>query len=300
MAALFDPLRTVVPYLRDPAAAHLVLTHVRTRTMTRESGARHYLDPRTGKLVKLRGLTPALRALYWPNYSPFADWRAQAKARKDAKKRPSGSRMLKRAMPQSGIHKPARPSPRHPTTAQDAARGAVRGSIVHRQLGELALYANMDDIPGDTHAWTRRVHAECRRRQWRALAFEYGVYDEELGLGTPLDAVYVTPAGKIIFTELKTSASARAFNTPDATPMTGALAGLPNTARNRALIQLLVGVLMAVRGLGLRVDFEAWVIHVTDTHMDFIELAPTAIVDEGGRVYADMHARLPGLRAKKD
>jgi hypothetical protein len=307
------PAVDVVRHLANRQAAQRLLDDPRAARITSHGSAFHYLDPVSKQLVRLRGLTTVLQELYWPDTH---HWRR--------------SRGNSAAVAADTTHKAPfiriSVTKKRPTTAKqgadsdafnplNAARGHVRGSMIHEQLHD-ALTLDRASFerrnPLGWHPWAKRLLKEILRRDWLPLASEYCVTAAEwdpiarhtgFRLGTALDLVCVTPAGKLIFIEIKTSHSAAHFfahpdqvaagAVPDPGFMQGSFSTLRNTACHRAQLQLLASVAMAVRGLGHTEDFEAWVVHMDEAeHVDFVRLSDDFIVHSGALLWRDLRAHL--------
>lgn len=280
---------TVLPELEDARAARALLEHPRVGRMTSDGHVYRYLDPVTHKLLTLRGITKRLRELYWPDLSPFGSAPAAKKQQRQQ------ARVRSAAPPPPRLEDAPLAAVRAAQQAVvTAARGSVRGSMVHQHVCDLvtldaASFARK--YPVGPHPWAPRVLKALLQRGWLPLCGNYPVCAEAAGYGTEIDQLWVTRAGAPVFVELKTSASRQAFvGSADARPMAGSMASLRQTPLHCALVQLLAGVLMAVRGVGLRGPFEAWVVHVDADAVDLYRLEDEVMLARGPALWADLHA----------
>lgn len=269
----------VLPRLQDARAARQLLEHPRVARMMTKVGNYSYVDPVTHKKVPLRGLTGSLRTAFWPAYSP---WRRSGN---------SSKRETRTSLPRD-----------RPVTAHDLATGSIRGTRVHRHIHDLVhmdagSFARRN--PEGADPWAIRITREILRRGWLPLAPEYGVYAEALGVGTEVDMVCATPAGRLVFLEFKTGASHADFLRADVatadggTEMAGALAPsrLANSPCMRAQVQLVAGATMASVGVGLKdVDFDAYVIFVNADVMHFVRVLPAFFAAHAARIWRGLLA----------
>lgn len=292
------PRRDVLPFVQDPGPGTRLLEHPRQHHVVRSGGGYQVHNPVTDKLRFYRGLTTVLKTLYWPNYmrpvrdSPIA--------------RLAGIQNRVRALAPSTQAR-ARDHVAAATRAQAAAKGSVRGSIVHRHLSELTtmdMEAFERRNPGGMHPWTKRVLQALTAAGKIPFLCDYAVYDEEMGVATEHDLIAIDEiTGKITFIELKTCPAIKLFHTPDSG---GYFSGLlnegsvrdalgRNTACARAMVQLAIATIMAINGTGLTDDFDAWVVAVCESKVEIIELSPEFILETGRRIFRNMRATIPHI-----
>jgi hypothetical protein len=218
-----NALRDIIPALRDGKDAKFLLEHPRRKQIQLEASGFQFLRPGATKLEPQHGVTRKLKTLFWENWK----------------------------MPT--IKQPKRPPAPPPATMQEAATGKVRGGIIHRQIHDFVTMdkASFDERnPEGLHPWARLILKQLLNLGIYIIATEYAVCDEEMGIATAIDFIGADAEGRIYLFELKTSSSWALFSTPQpATPMTGCLSRLPNSAMNRAMVQLAITSLMLSRSL---------------------------------------------------
>jgi hypothetical protein len=309
-----SPERDIIAHLAHPADARLLFTHTYVGAIGAEGGSYQFVDPVSHKSRRLRGLTTVLAQLYWPAFTP---WRAKGKEKGAA----NGNGPLKRTLqsvaqvtknkrPRAGASAhgpgltPIRPAALTlvaPPTLTAAARGHVRGSIMHRQMEDL-MTLDAESFrrrnPDGEHPWTARLFRALIARGKIPLASEFRVADLALGVATRIDLVAVDEkTGHLCFLEYKTAGSRELFHVAETSeaPLERVLRAtrLPNSALVRAMLQATVGATMAVKMLGLRNAFEVTVVLVTEQAIDFIDIQDDFILGTGVAVYHDM-ARAAG------
>ncbi len=170
--------------------------------------------------------------------------------------------------------------------------GTQRGTIVHQQVRDFlwldaTAFARLHGAQG-AHSWVARFHDTLLAMGWLPLACEFIVYDPTLRVGTAIDFVAVTRSGRLVFVELKTGYAGAAW-THSSGPMRGILgaAGMHDTPANRAMVQVTLGALLAVKGHDVDGRFECWVVRINDEGQEmlqvrrhFIETMGPCIIDE--------------------
>ncbi len=304
--------RDVYRVLRDATAARALMTHPRNACLTLEGGCFHFLDhARAGdnKLVPLKGLTSILKAFYWPSYSPWA--KSQSAVVKAIKRQAAERRRNFQKVHKSAAH--GRVTKQF-KTAQEAARGSVRGSIVHRQLGEwvrLDLATFMEHNPDGKHPLLKMALAAFHKAHMVPLAIEYRVAWTDGRLGTAIDAACVDlVTGVVHFVEIKTAQSRNLFFLDEpACPVTGLLGRLraqhdpelPRAPCLHAKVQLAISVLMAKEGTEFRHPFKASVLLLAENEMEgeWIEVTPRFFRLYGEPLYEDIKKRMPEWRKEQ-
>lgn len=313
--------RDVYPRLADARDARALVEHPRNACLHMEGGRFHFLDRAHGdRLVALKGLTSLLQAFYWPTYSPWAKTesadvravkRSVAALRHARKSAPAPKKTLAKPPAKRGTWR----------TALEAARGSVRGSIVHRQLGEWITHdrAAFNTLnPSGQHPLLRQALLALAAADLLPLAVEFRVAWTDGRLGTAIDLVTVhRETGVVRFVEVKTCQSRRLFFLDEpACPFAGKLrelaraagAGpdsarpLPRSACTRAAVQLAVSVCMAVEGTGFGDrPYEAAVLLLNEVEAsaEWHRVRPSFFRTYGWPLYADLKARLPAWRAQQ-
>lgn len=300
-----SPEHDIVPHLAHPESARLLFEHVYVKAIGAEGGSYQFIDPVTHQSRRLRGLTTVLGSLYWPTYTPW-----HSKSGKGAAG--TGGGPLKRTLqsvaqvtrnkrPRLGGITPLRAAPLveiAPPSLTAAARGHVRGSIVHRQMEDL-MTLDAESFrrrnPEGEHPWTTRLFRALLARGEIPLQSEFRVADVAMGVATRIDMVTVKEeTGELCFLEYKTAGSRELFNVAETStaPLERVLGAtrLPNSALVRGMVQATVGALMAKKMLGLRAAFHVTVVLITEQAIDFIDVVPAFVQETGEAVYADMLA----------
>lgn len=285
-----DVERDVLPFLGAEAAAHVraLVEHPRN-ALALAAGQYGFrtLDARTGQARTLRGLTAVLEELYWapegsaPPPPPVA--RKRNLSQWDRAKHRRSAKPAVAAAP-TGL----------------SGTGRMRGTLVHGQLHDLltldARAFKRRNAHG-THPWAVRVMEALLQRGRRPVASELIVWSDAMRLGTAIDLVAVdcsaAGGGALEFCEVKTGYAAEGAWTRSSGPMRGCLAGvLDDTPLNRAIVQALVGALLAISGHALRGPFLCWVVRVDDAQVEFTRVAPDFVERHGPRIWAELTAHL--------
>jgi hypothetical protein len=269
----------LAPLGERAAAARALLAHDRNR-LTTSAGKNgfHYLDVITGKNVSVRGLTVVLKERCWSLNKPPRTL-APPPGYIAVSHNAAGERRLFKA-PRRGL---------------DAARGRVRGTLVHAQVRDLCFLDREHyhrTHPEGAHPWSLQLLDTVTRQGWTPLAAEFIVYNAALRIGTAVDMVAVDKQGTLIFLEFKTGYAGDAWCVSSG-PMRGALGAAPpsrvamaDTARNRAMIQVMLGALLAVHGHQVDGRIECWVLRVDDAGTELLQLSKTFLLAHGNRILA--------------
>jgi hypothetical protein len=318
-----NAIRDVLPILTNPDMARTLLTHSRVSCLTFEGGTFYYLDRTQHKAgsqgnahhlgggggvhIALTGITKVIKELYWKDDSW---WPKSKSAEAQALKKTAARRKaLSSANPLNN---------KKWKTGQELARSNVRGSIVHRQLVEWIQLDKPNFLirnPDGQHILTEMAFAALKAKNLVPLAAEYRVACEEetVRLGTAIDLVCVNiNTSRVHFIEVKSSYSRGLFYFDDQqVPFQGLLGRLqkqypkklPHSNCTKARIQLAVGVLMAVEGLGLWNnfdDFDASVLLLCEgVKADWIPITPEFYERFGGPIYKDLKMKIDGWRQEK-
>lgn len=302
-----DPTRDILPALPPDRRreAETLLTHARNANFTVENGVVYYINRahRNPRPIGLTGITRPLHDLYWPAYTPYA--------RRTASAKPKSSR--KRPRPQWATYMPPETPPRHLLNAQELAHANVRGSIVHRQIGEYVRYDKQHFAlrnPSGAHPLTQVAIAGLLRNGYLPLAFDFPVACEAAYVGTPMDLWAVhEQTGRLAFFELKTSQSRTLFmqDDPDV-PFTGILATLapdePRSACTRAKVQLGLELVMLFQGHGFEpARYDAFVLLLSeedgDATAEFIDVGADFLLNVIAPLYLDFVGEVPRWRTAR-
>ena len=238
------------------------------------------------KAKRLKGVTSLLR-----------DYLVSPELRKPSKIQKHVASLARQA---AQVHMPTR------RTKQDRLSGYARGSRIHRQLQD---YVMLDE------AHFRRVHPEGMHPMatallqaflgidWRPFAAEFLVHDARLRAGTCIDELLVAKDGTIIFTEVKSGYDG-IFETDETqfwrpgSPFAGRR--WPCTPKNRAIVQLMLGVVWAAQNLALPQDaYRAVVVHVDGVRgVRFYEVEKAFILAEAPRLLAFLRTARAAERKK--
>jgi len=254
-----DVDRDVLPWIKgDATDAVLVVKHPHNEYLVCDSHGFHFFDPEQGKHRRLRGLTSPIAELFWPD----------------------------QLLP---VVRAAYPTKhRRPVSAQTAARGMLRGNIVHSQIQALV---SLDSerfhrkYTSGAHPWSYDALNALLDRGIRPLASEVGIADLAIGKATSIDLIGVRENGRLAFIEWKTGYEGEAW-TKATHWMRGPLRGvLEDSAKNRAVVQVVLGALMARRSRGLIGNFECWVVHISSQGTEFIPVKSSFILEYGKLLY---------------
>ena len=234
----------IVPFVLDARPIRALADHPQNRLVTPGDWKSGYttVDPVTKRNVRLSGLTPLLDAVYWSR-EPHT---------------------RKRGAP---VQTPAA-AVRHRNPVLDGARGAVRGTVVHRQVVEyLTLNTTYLDKrnPMGVHDWCERVFALMLEKKVLPALGNVPVFDLPRRLCTELDLVGVSePSGHLVLVEIKTGYRGAAWTTSRGAMRNGLRGVLDDTPLNRAIVQLVVSAVLLAQGHGVPGDLELWVLHVDE------------------------------------
>jgi hypothetical protein len=302
-----DPINQILKHLPNKQAAIDLLTHARNRLLIMEGGAFHFCDlskknrnGQPGLLVQLTGLTRVLSDFYWPDrklwYQNNSALAKQIKRAHNTHKCINKKKQAQRKKLQS-------------MDAQAAATSHVRGSIVHRQVGNW-FHMTKDQFNvhnmGGAHPQTELVFEALEKESQILLSTEFRVACTEIGLGSAIDFVSVDArTGKLRFTELKTvpvRVSAALFALDNPTVEYSGLLHKSSLERNicaHAKLQLAICVLMLVEGMSFPHDFDTSVLLVWDDGYQWIDVDADFYRDYAGPVYADLKEKIPEWRKEQ-
>lgn len=271
----------VLPWIEgDATDAVLIVEHPDNDALVADSQGFHFLDPETGKVRRMRGLTTPLAEVFWPG-------RALPGGRSSSSSSLGKSRSALRT-PQ------AAPGARHGAIVQQAARGILRGNIVHQQIEDLVALDSerfLRKYRNGAHKWSHDALQAILERGVRPLACELGVVALDLGIATKIDMVAVKRSGRLVFIEFKTGYDAPRAWRGHTQEMQKCLRGVLNdTAQNRAIVQVIAGALMAKRSRALQGDFECWVVHISSAGTTFDVVHGDFVLQHGPRIYAALAA----------
>lgn len=265
-------------WVKDKSGIQGLLDNPINRRLVKAGGAGYQiLNESTGKNNAMRGVNPALMECFWPQMSK----------KSKAFKRPSKKT------------KKPKPFSLKTRTGQEAARGHVRGTIIHRQVEDLVtlnpasfqlrhpqvrfIASVLQQLisPQGAHKWsTQLARAIVDNRKWRPIGSEVMVADEELGIATEIDMICVDREGVLHFIEMKTGYATleewrgcqgkmrEPLHTMFADPKTPTMG--TNSAQNRAIVQIMFGAMLAFAGHKLQCRYQCWVVHVNDNGTEFL------------------------------
>lgn len=272
-----DVERDVLPWIDgDPTGALAIVTHPHNTQLVADSQGFHYAEPGQTKLRRLRGLTGRLAECFWatPRLPPV-------KVR--CGRRPS------RVSSSS-------------SSAQGAARGMLRGNIVHRQIQALvSLDAERfhRTYADGAHPWSQSALEALLDHGMRPLASEVNVADVDIGVATSIDMVAVRRDGSLVFIEWKTGYEDTAW-TGAADWMRGPLFGFfEDSARNRAIVQVVLGAVLACKSRDISGPISCVVAHITSRGVTFEEVAADLVRHYGPvfhRMLAEHQAKVRSAR----
>lgn len=181
----------------------------------------------------------------------------------------------------------------------DGLRGAVRGSYIHQQIEAAVMLdraAFQRKYREGMNPWAHNLMGDILKRGMRPFRAEFVVYDLTIGCATQIDLVAVDPAGTLVFIENKTGYGGGAWTRaePDVYWTTPALARLPNfpcTPRNKAIVQITLGAIMAAKMLSLPMNAYRLAVMRIDEHV--IEYTPVNadfLLTEGIALYEHLRA----------
>ncbi len=287
-----DVERDVLPKLKDPTNARRLLYHPHNELLTSDSQGFHFLNLDTEKTQRPRGLTTPLAEVFWPE-----DAMPRMRIMKGHVWKPT---RYAKTRPRKAWKSKRRPGPRG-NTVHTASRGMLRGNIVHGQIEDLI---NMDAKHFNrkhriAHAWSYGMVKALCDRGFRPLAAELGVIAlcedvrDSMNMATRLDLAAVNNRGHVIFIETKTGYESKEEWDGATGWMHSCLHGvLRDSAKNRAVVQVLMGALMAVKSRGLTGVFECWVVHITSAGTEFLKVDPAFIRTYGELIYQTMRQHL--------
>ncbi len=281
-----------LPTPESAAAVRALVEHPRNALSlsTGQHGYR-YLDVQSGQYRAVRGLTTVLEEYFWSQTMPAA--RGPAKP----VQAPPMSLWDRRRL--AAAKRAAAAATR---AAKAAARvshrgiaGHVRGSLVHGQVHDfftLDRRSFQRRNGSGAHPWAAMAVTELLKRDKLPVASEFIVWNEQLRVGTAIDFIAVDKAtGTLEFYELKTGYAAPGEWTRSVGPMRGPLAGvLEDTPRNRAVVQIVAGALLAIVGHQVTARFACYVMHVNGAGVDFLRVDPAFVDAHSERLWAALRA----------
>lgn len=179
------------------------------------------------------------------------------------------------------------------SSTMDGLRGAVRGSYIHAQIEAVVMLDATSFARKYRHgmnAWARHLMQDLLRRELHPFKAEFVVYDLLLRCATQIDLVAVDAAGVLVFIENKTGyANGKWTEASDAlwrTPVLANRRDFPPTPRNRAVVQITLGALMAARML--RLPAAAWraaVMRIDESVIEYLPVPAAFITTDGFALY---------------
>jgi hypothetical protein len=159
-----------------------------------------------------------------------------------------------------------------------ALRGAMRGTLVHRQVEEMIRLSEEEMLaaPGNEygiHPDTTSIFRALLGIHVRPFKSEFRAYSCELSVATKIDLLGIDHDGRILVIEDKTGYES-SFSMPTGSEwICPELRRWPATAETMALVQVVIGLLLVHSVLGVPIDqMRALVIHVTKSRTDIVEL----------------------------
>jgi len=285
-----DPVRDILPALgANSAGAAFLLKHARNDNLLVENGTVHFVDrtARNAHPVAFSGITRPLHALYWPAFVPFG---------RSTQKRPRPASSKKSAKKQvAGFQ-----------SAQTLAKSHVRGTIVHRQMGEYMRFDKRHfDMrnPSKLHPLGEVGLLAMLQNNYLPIAFDFPVANEAIRVGTPIDAICVhEKTGRVMFVETKTAASRELFVQDDPNAAWhGALTDCTEarSACTRAKVQLGLSVMLLIMGHGFPYEWDARVLLLVDDPVptaEYFDLDEAFLLNVIAPVYNDFVAQVPRWR----
>lgn len=271
-----DPER-VVTVLKDPAMALAVLRHERNQRVHDAGGSFYYDDSVSGKqAIPLSGLLPRIHDTYG-----LREFSA-------IKRAPSGG---------AGVTKRKKKGKAAKTDGKGSRFGGlIKGTFVHQDMRDFVMYDaknynrthRQSKKQTDGHRLTTRLmEFIVARQKWMPFLPEFLMFDEQLGVGTRVDMVCVNKQGDLVLLEYKTG-YAGYFDQAQGV-MTRSLAGLPNTPRQRATLQITVPALILNRRYGIPLRrMHLWVLRVDDAQLDPQLVPPLFVEQYGDAIYNDL------------
>lgn len=279
-----------------------VLEYAQSKLIAREGSSGFVVfDPVTNKNKQLKGLTPLMRSVFWPDQHHFTrtskpttlsrcmldnrittspitaafagtssniDWNKWA-----APKTSSVSAKPPKSIKVSDAGVKAKSNRRYKRSAVTYYTGARRGSYVHHQIDIMVkhgpeVFAKM--FPDGCNDMTKRamnmIVNHCR---WRPFLCELAVSDKEKMVGTAVDIVCVDVEGNIQFVEVKTGYEGDRFIRMPAEGrsryMRSPLNFVENCPLYQAMLQISMGVKMFQTQLTNPIPCSAWVLHIGNT-----------------------------------
>ncbi len=206
-----------------------LLKNERNERIIHTGSAFYMINKETKKYEALSGLLPALKKAFWPNTDFFSTMAAVSYQKKNGL---------------SSVNKQKTPPPHN----KGRHFGLIRGSEVHQQLEDFILLdeKNFKKKHTTLHPWTKRILLFILDRDWQPLESEFNIFDKDIKVGTSIDMVCVDKkTGKLIILEFKTGYSGY-FDIADGF-MEYPLNYVPNTARDRAMLQLGFAMLFLIK-----------------------------------------------------
>ena len=156
-------------------------------------------------------------------------------------------------------------------------KGAERGTMVHRQIMEIVFGASMEAVlrlPGNRlgiHPYARMVLTHLINEMGlRPFLSEFRIHDAVIDCATQIDLVAIDKTGRIVFIELKTGYSEGRFlrdcgDSWRIRALADVSATFPCNERNKAVVQIVGGAVMAARKLRIPgTAFSTCVLRVDD------------------------------------
>lgn len=207
----------------------------------------------------------------------------------------------------STVYKPRERRDARLRELNDMWMGSRRGTEVHHQLGLAVRYglaAFRSRVGGDgVHKFTESILHALAQKGWRLVRSEYIAYDAALGISAHVDLVAVDESGRLIFIEIKTGYAGGKFERLTnrqiwtIPPFHGRI-DFPCTVRNKAVVQIGLGAMMAAKRLRLPPEaYRAVVMQIEERLLRIIPLHRTFIQGDLSVLYS--HLSLTTTRTRK-
>jgi hypothetical protein len=251
----------VLETVRKPQVGLALLNHRRNKLVVNTSGAYYYLNAQ-GKYCVLSGLLPRLRSVFWQHSNYFRQLKAATRVNDGGVKKSKGKH-----------------------------GGKITGSRVHKQMRDVTVL----DAKNFAKQYRSDLHPYCRallcclveQCHWSPFLAEHDIYDEELGIGTSVDGIFVNSEGQLQLLEYKTGYRDY-FETPDG-EMKGALQGLPNTVLNQATLQIMTAALILEKRYDIPLSaMNLWVIRIDEREVEMVPVPEWFVKKRGQAVYGDL------------
>lgn len=254
-----EPVK-MIDLVKNKTVATNIVHHERNKRVVDTGGAFYYMD-RDGKYCSVSGLLPRLRKVFWPQSSIFK----QMKGAKGGQKKRGGR-------------------------SRGKFSGVIKGTKIHRELRDFIVFdgKTFKKVHGKLHPYSSRILKYIVDvKKWQPFLPEHLIYDEDLGLATPVDLICLTREGRLALLEFKTGYTGY-FDNADG-KMERPLHRMRNTPLNQATLQLMTSAQILSQKYEIpHSAMERYIMRIDDQDLEIIPIEEKDVKKIGPIIYKSL------------